>query len=58
MRKESENKFENQNNFDKNFSAFRDYESTLNISEIEDKLIEDICIDLVEDIFNAAVVNW
>ena len=40
------------------FSRFADYESDQNLSSIEDELIEEINEQLVEDIFNKALVNW
>ena len=45
-------------NFEQTFSRFRDYNSTENISDIESTLIDEITKELVEDIFNKAVVNW
>ena len=45
-------------NFEQNFSRYRDYNSSENISEIEETLINEISNELVEDIFNKAVVNW
>ncbi len=41
-----------------NFSRFADYESDQNLSSIEDELIEEINDQLVDDIFNKALVNW
>ena len=45
-------------NFEQIFSRYRDYNSSENISEIEETLIDEISKELVEDIFNKAVVNW
>ena len=45
-------------NFNQTFSRYKDYESSQNLSEIEDILITEITNELVEDIFNKAVVNW
>lgn len=45
-------------NFEQIFSRYRDYNSSENISDIEETLIEEISNELVEDIFNKAVVNW
>lgn len=41
-----------------NFSHFQDYESTENILDIQDELIETISNQLVEDIFQKAFTNW
>jgi hypothetical protein len=45
-------------NFESGFSRFQDYESTKNLADVEDELIDLINKDLVQDIFDKAVVNW
>ena len=45
-------------NFHTTFKRFRDFQSTANLSQIEEELISDICDELIEDIFNKAMVNW
>ena len=52
------NSFDSENNFEKTFSRYRDYDSAQNISNIEKILIEEITNELVEDVFNNAFVNW
>ncbi|MCD6111777.1 MAG: LptE family protein [Bacteroidales bacterium] len=52
------NKFDETQNFETTFSRYEDYESTKNLSDVEDVLIEQINSYLIEDIFNKAVVNW
>ena len=52
------NIFDTKNSFDENFSRYRDYESSQNITEVEDILIEEITNEIVEDVFNKAFVNW
>lgn len=42
----------------KTFSAYKDYSTTFQLSEVENQLITDIVEILVDDIFNAAVSNW
>ena len=46
------------NNFENKFTRYKDYDSEEDISEIEEILIDQVCIELVEDVFNKAVVNW
>lgn len=46
------------NNFETNFSRFSDYSSTKNLTEVETGLINEISSQLVDDIFNKAVINW
>lgn len=52
------NKQNEELNFNQTFSRYKDYESSQNLSDIEDVLIIEITNELVEDIFNKAVVNW
>ena len=52
------NSYDNEFDFEHTFSRYRDYESSQNFSEIESFLIEEISTELIEDIFNKAVVNW
>ena len=52
------NKQNEELNFNQTFSGYKDYESLQNLSDIEDVLITEITNELVEDIFNKAVVNW
>lgn len=44
--------------FDKSFSAFAEYDSTNTIDAVESSLCAEIVEKLVEDIFNAAVAQW
>ena len=44
--------------FDKSFSAFAEYDSSNTIDAIEGALCQEIIEKLVEDIFNAAVAQW
>ena len=52
------NIFEPQNNYNKSFSAFAEYDATSLLQDVQDGLITEICEQLVQDIFNAAVANW
>lgn len=52
------NKFDPKASFETSFSRYRDYDSSLDLRSVEDGLISDIGDELVEDIFNKAVVNW
>jgi len=45
-------------NFEKSFSAYQDYDSSLSISDVEDELTALIVRNLTEDIFNATIANW
>lgn len=45
-------------NWETSFSRYQDYPSTSNLSAVQETLIADITEQLVQDIFNKAVVNW
>ncbi len=45
-------------NFDRNFSAYEDFDSNSSISDVEDELTTLIIQKLTEDIFNATIANW
>jgi hypothetical protein len=51
-------KNEKQNFENKTFTRFLDYPSSQNLSAVQDGLIKQIDDQLVQDIFNQAVVNW
>ena len=51
------NKHEEEN-FEKSFAAYQDYDSNLSLDAVEAQLVDEIVEILVEDIFNATVANW
>ena len=52
------NKNDKKMSFEQTFSRFRDYDSGLSLSDVEEALMKQINEELVEDIFNKAFVNW
>lgn len=52
------NEKEPDNDFEKNFSAFADFDSTNQLSDVEEALVEEILEQIIDDIYNEAVVNW
>lgn len=44
--------------FDKSFSRYRDYESTMSFDAAQNAYVDEILEEIIEDIFNAAFVNW
>lgn len=44
--------------FDTEFSAYEDFSSDNNLSDVEDELVELIVVKIVDDIFNKSVANW
>ncbi len=52
------NSKDSEQNFEKSFSAFEDFESSQSLSDIEDGLVPEIIEKIIEDIFNATIANW
>lgn len=52
------NKTDPKQTWETTFSRYQDYSSSFNLSSVQDGLIADITEQLVQDIFNKAVVNW
>jgi len=44
--------------FEKKFSFFKDYDQSLDLSSNEEAFVEEIFDQIVIDIFNASVANW
>lgn len=47
-----------EDDFEKSFSAYADYDSMQSLDSVEATLCEEIIDTLIEDIFNATVANW
>lgn len=47
-----------EDDFEKSFSAYADFEATQSLDAVEATLCDEIIDKLVEDIFNATVANW
>ena len=47
-----------EDDFEKSFSAYSDYDSTQSLDAVEGTLCEEIVDKLCEDILNATVANW
>ena len=45
-------------NFEKSFSAYEDFDSNESISSVEEELTAQIIEKLTEDIFNVTIANW
>jgi hypothetical protein len=52
------NRLDERMNFEQSFSRFQDYDSSSSLADVEDDLIDLINRDLVQDVFDKAVVNW
>lgn len=45
-------------NFEREFSAYRDFPATKLLTEVQDDLCKEMIEEIVEQIFNATVANW
>jgi len=52
------NQIETDKSYEQSFSRYADFDSSLNLSSVEEELMDQIITELIEDIFNKAVVNW
>lgn len=52
------NKFDEKLSFNSSFIRYKDFPSEEDLSSVEDLYMEQICDEIVEDIFNKSVVNW
>ncbi len=46
------------NDIDQTFSAYRDFDATLMLTDVQDDLCQQISKELVELIFNSTLGNW
>lgn len=46
------------NDVDQSFSAYRQFDSSLMLTDVQDDLCNEICDELVDLIFNATLGNW
>lgn len=47
-----------ENDFDKTYSRYADYDVSSSFATVESALVEEITEQLIDDIFNDSVVNW
>lgn len=52
------NRTNEKQNFESSFTRYKDYPSAQPLPSIQDQIIKEINDQLVQDIFNKAVVNW
>jgi hypothetical protein len=52
------NHIDEEESFTQSFSFFQDFESSSNLADVQDALIDDIFEQITEDIFNRAFSNW
>ena len=44
--------------FEQRFSATADYDSSRQLADVQDQLVQEMITDIVDQIFNATVANW
>ncbi len=47
-----------ENDFDKSYTRYSDYDVSSSFNSVESALVEEITKQLIDDIFNDSVVNW
>ena len=52
------NNTNHEEDFEQQFSAFRNYDSSQMLTQVQDQLIAEMVKDIVEQVFNATVANW
>lgn len=52
------NSFNNKESFESTFNRYRDFNSSENLTDVEEEKIQEITKELIEDVFNKAFVNW
>ncbi|MCC8117634.1 MAG: LPS assembly lipoprotein LptE [Bacteroidales bacterium] len=49
---------DDKNDLDQSFSAYRDFDASEMLTDVQDELCQQICKELVDLIFNATLGNW
>ena len=52
------NNKQHNDDFDKTFSANREYDSSQQLSAVQEELVQQMIDDIVDQVFNATVANW
>ena len=52
------NNKKHEDDFDKNFSATREYDSSQQLTAVQEELVQQMIDDIIDQIFNATVAKW
>ena len=52
------NNKKHEDDFDKNFSATREYDSSQQLTAVQEELVQQMIDDIVDQVFNATVAKW
>ena len=52
------NNKKHEQDFDKSFSASREYDSSQQLSAVQEELVQQMIDDIIDQVFNATVASW
>jgi hypothetical protein len=52
------NNKDHEQDFNKDFSAYEDFSSSISLNDVESTIVPEILEKLIEDVFNATIANW
>jgi hypothetical protein len=52
------NNRDHEQDFERTFTSFEDFSSSLSLSDVESSIVPEILEKLMDDIFNATIANW
>ena len=52
------NNKDHEQDWEKSFTAYEDFESSQSLSDVEDGLVPEIIKKLTDDVYNASIANW
>jgi hypothetical protein len=52
------NNLDHEQDFERTFTSFEDFSSSLSLSDVESSIVPEILEKLMDDIFNATIANW
>lgn len=52
------NNRDHEQDFDRTFTSFEDFSSSMSLSDVESSIVPEILDKLMDDIFNATIANW
>jgi len=52
------NNKEHEQDWEKTFSAYEDFDSNSSLNDVEEELVRLIIVKLTDDVFNASIANW
>ncbi|MBO7466303.1 MAG: LptE family protein [Bacteroidaceae bacterium] len=53
-----ENRVKPSDNFERKFSATREFDSTQQLNDVQEQLVQEMIDEIVDQVFNATVANW